>query len=151
MEVGRVHVGNNFEIHLRKEFRNGLIALEGFGHIMVVWWANQVDNIKLRAIMTVDKPYVNGPEQVGIFATRSPMRPNPICISVVDILDIDYEKGIITTTWIDAEDQTPIVDLKAYYPCSDVIREPKMPDWGNKLPTCVEDSANYDWSGFFNF
>lgn len=150
-EIGKVYVKNEFEIHIDKKYIDGLTALKGFGHLIVVWWANQVDESELREMITVEKPYIDGPDQVGIFATRSPVRPNPICMSIVDILDIDYEKGVITTSWIDAEDETPIVDLKAYFPCSDIVKEPKMPKWGRELPTCIEDSANYDWTCFFNF
>lgn len=150
-EIGKVYIKKEFEIHIDKKYIDGLTALEGFGHLIVVWWADQVDKSELRELITVEKPYIDGPEQVGIFATRSPVRPNPVCISIVDILDIDYEKGVITTSWIDAKDKTPIVDLKAYFPCSDIIKEPKMPKWGMKLPKCIEDSANYDWTRFFNF
>lgn len=150
-EIGKVCMKDGSQILVGSKYVDGLKALEGFGHLVVVWWADKVDEPELRETLTVERPYKGGPDQVGIFATRSPVRPNPICISVVDVLDIDYKKGIITTSWIDAEECTPILDLKAYFPCSDKVNHTEMPEWARKLPVCIEDSAEYDWSQFFNF
>lgn len=149
--IGHVKTENGCEIMIEKAYKEALTALDGFGHLVVLWWANQVDSPDLREITITEKPYKKGPDVVGIFATRSPLRPNPICISVIDVKGIDYDKGIIYTSYIDAEEETPILDIKPYYPCSDVVKEIRMPDWCENLPKCIEDSADYDWSQFFNF
>lgn len=149
--VGNVNVDHDFEINIYEGYKEALTGLDGFGHIIIIWWANQVDEKELRDIKIIKKPYKTGPERIGIFATRSPQRFNPICISVIDVKSIDYDSGIIYTSYIDAENGTPILDIKPYYPCSDVAREAELPKWCKGLPKCIEDSDKFDWSEFFNF
>ncbi|WP_283410000.1 SAM-dependent methyltransferase [Anoxynatronum buryatiense] len=149
--IGKVKSDQGFAIAIEDDYKEALTAMDGFSHLMVVWWANQVDQPDLRETKVLDKPYLPGPERMGVFATRSPIRPNPICISVIDVKHIDYERGIIETWYIDAEEGTPVLDIKPYYPCSDVVREPALPEWCAGLPVCIEDSADFDWSVFFNF
>lgn len=150
-EVGKVVYGEGFKVCVDEEYKKALMGLGGFGHLVITWWANKLDDDISRNELTVEKPYKNGPDIVGVFGTRSPQRPNPICISVINIEDIDYDSGIIYTSYIDAEPDTPVLDIKPYYPCSDIIRDIKMPNWCEKLPACMEDSANFDWSTYFNF
>lgn len=149
--IGRVNAKHGFEIDIEEGYKEALTAMDGFGHLVVLWWANQADNPDLRKMTTTEKPYKTGPDTIGVFATRSPLRPNPICISVIDVIDIDYDQGIIYTSYIDAEDETPVLDIKPYYPCSDVVRGTKLPAWCSNLPNCIEESENFDWSHFFNF
>ncbi|AOY77845.1 SAM-dependent methyltransferase [Clostridium formicaceticum] len=149
--IGKINNTHGFKIDIDEAYKEALTAMDGFGHLIVLWWANQMDNPDMRKIMATEKPYKAGPDTIGIFATRSSFRPNPICISVIDVKGIDYNRGIIYTSYIDAEDGTPVLDIKPYYPCSDVVRETKLPEWCAGLPSCIEDSANFDWSNYFNF
>ncbi len=149
--IGKVSTKQGFKVDIDEAYKEALTAMDGFGHLIVLWWANQVDNSDSRKVMTTEKPYKTGPDVIGIFATRSPLRPNPICISVIDVREIDYDQGIIYTSYIDAEDGTPVLDIKPYYPCSDIVRETKLPKWCSGLPSCIEDSADFDWSTYFNF
>ncbi|TYQ12717.1 UNVERIFIED_CONTAM: tRNA-Thr(GGU) m(6)t(6)A37 methyltransferase TsaA [Acetivibrio alkalicellulosi] len=149
LKIGRINGNNSFEID--KEYKDALMGIDEFSHLIVVWWADHVDNPDLRKIMSSEKPYKNGPDSIGILATRSPLRPNPICISIIDVKSIDFDLGIIYTSYIDAENGTPILDIKPYYPCTDLVKEYKLPKWCDGLPNCIEDSADYDWSNFFNF
>jgi tRNA (Thr-GGU) A37 N-methylase len=64
---------------------------------------------------------------MGIFATRSPVRPNPILITSCKIKDIYKEEGIILIPNIDAEDGTPLLDIKPYIPSLDQILHPTIP------------------------
>jgi len=150
-EIGKVKVNEGFELVIDDIYKKALTGLDGFSHLMITWWADQFDNEESRQYLTTQKPYKTGPDVLGIFATRSPIRPNPICITVIGVKSIDFEKGIITTYYMDADNDSPILDIKPYYPCSDRVRDFYSPKWCDFLPENIESSANFDWSTFFNF
>lgn len=149
--IGKVNNEDGFTIIIKEQIKEALEGLDGFSHLVVLWWADQVDDPEFRNILTTEKPYKNGPDNIGILATRSPLRPNPICMSIIDVQSIDYEKGIIYTSYIDADEGTSVLDIKPYYPCSDIVRDVGLPNWCDDLPRCIEDSADFDWSNHFNF
>ena len=60
--------------------------------------------------------------------------------------DIDFSKGIVTISSIDAESDTPILDIKPYQPSFDRIKDVSVPKWCTHWPDWYEDSADYDWS-----
>lgn len=125
--IGSVNAANyKFSIQLDKEYLSGLINIEGFSHLQIIWWGNLYDSEKYRANLTSEKPYKNGPDKIGVFATRSPVRPNPILITTIEVQRIDYEKGIIYTPYIDAENGTPVLDIKPYH-TSERIKNCKVP------------------------
>ena len=138
-------------IELDSEYIPALEALDGFSHINVLWWFDGCDNEMGRNILQVNKPYKNSPEVMGIFATRSPARPNPIALTASEIIDIDYEKGIIRVTFLDADDATPVLDIKPYTPSLDRVETPKTPEWCREWPKSTETSGCFDWSKIFNF
>lgn len=138
-------------IQIDAPYKNGLIGLKGFSHLHILWWADQLDTPDMRSITTVDKPYKPGPEVLGIFATRSPLRPNPICTTIITITDLDAATGIIRTWYIDGEPGTPVLDIKPYLPCSDHPASTTAPDWSAQLPNSIEASAVFDWDNYFNF
>lgn len=149
-EIG--YIEKNFgeeKIRLNKEYKEGLTGLKGFSHIIVIWWANKTQDIDMGLVL--DSPYKNGPDKIGIFATRTQIRPNPICISVMDIKEIDFQNGTISTHYIDAEDKTPILDIKPYTPSSDRVRTISVPDWCSHWPQNTEESGYFDWAAEFNF
>ena len=51
---------------------------------------------------------------MGVFATRSPLRPNPIALTAAEIIHTDQEKGLIRVTFLDADNGTPVLDIKPY-------------------------------------
>jgi tRNA (adenine37-N6)-methyltransferase len=138
-----------FTLEIKPEFRNALTGLQGFSHINVIWWSHLVDNPETRKVLTCEKPYIKSPDRLGIFATRSPVRPNPICLSVSQVLDIDEANGRIVVAYLDAEDGTPILDIKPYLPCTDRVREVTTPSWNTHWPAWYEDSAAFDWADEF--
>lgn len=101
--------------------------------------------------MEVPKPYAKAPEMMGIFATRSPVRPNPIAVTTVAVLHIDYENGVIIIPYIDANNGTPVLDLKPYTPSIDRVENPESPDWCSHWPSNIESSGAFDWEGEFLF
>lgn len=91
--------------------------------MLVLWWCDRVDTKECRNETVCKKPYTKGPEMIGIFATRSPVRPNPIALSAVPVLGIDAAAGVIRVAYIDADDCTPVLDIKPYLPCTERIRD----------------------------
>ena len=150
--VGRIEVKEGrFYVSIRGKYREALRELQGFSHIVVSWWGTKSDTPELRDSVITRKPYKKGPDIVGIFATRSEVRPNPVLLTVVEIIMIDVLKGIIELAWIDAEKDSPVIDIKPYQPCSDRVKESKSPPWCTKWPEWYEESAAFDWSSVFNF
>lgn len=106
------------KIVFEKEYRNAdaLRGLEGFSHIWLIWEfsANRRTD---QWQPTVRPPRLGGNVQMGVFATRSPFRPNPLGLSCVRISDIDLhtpDGPVIYVTGADLMDGTPIYDIKPY-------------------------------------
>lgn len=146
-----VELNGEKAIKLDKKYIPALIGLEGFGHIQVVWWFDGCDNEKSRNILTNQRPYKNGPDILGTFATRSPARPNPIALTASYVTHMDKENGIIYLAFIDANNGSPVLDIKPYTPSLDKIRDTVVPEWCSDWPSCNEESGDFDWSSVFNF
>ena len=71
----------------------------------------------------------NSPELMEISATRSPARPNPIALTTVEVPHIDHASGIIQIAYIDAFDNSPVIDIKPYTPSLDRVENPEVPTW----------------------
>ena len=138
-------------IEILKPYRKALKELDKFSHVIVFWWLNQHDNEEARGILDTIPPYGKDTPLTGIFATRSDYRPNPIAITTVNILEVDQKKGIIKIPYIDAFDGTPVVDLKAYFPICDRVRDTHIAPWLKDWPEWYEDGAAW-WAeqGFFD-
>ncbi|HQN94198.1 MAG TPA: TrmO family methyltransferase [Prolixibacteraceae bacterium] len=149
--IGRVSTANNqFSIILEKKFLSALTNINGFSHLQVVWWGHLYDSPQARAHLVSEKPYKKGPDKIGVFATRSSVRPNPILITTIAVQDIDFEKGIIYSPYIDAEEGTPVLDIKPYH-SSERVRECSVPEWCSHWPEWDEDTATFNWQNEFNF
>lgn len=149
--IGQIHVSEDgFWLELESEFAPALSGLDGFSLVNVYWWADQLDQPELRQMKTCQSPYKDAPEELGIFATRSPIRPNPVCHTVCAVLRIDHEKPNIYVAYIDAEDGTPILDIKPYHPSVDRAREVSVPGWCASWPQWLEESATFDWESVFD-
>lgn len=99
-------------------------GLEGFSHIWVLWIFSENTDEKVGA--TVRPPKLGGNTRMGVFATRSPYRPNFIGMSVLKLERIEYTKEYGTVLYVkgaDMVDGTPILDIKPYLPISDKIEE----------------------------
>ena len=148
--IGRVDVDEDgFSIAVEEPFRDALVGLEGFSHINVLWWFSLLDEPEYRAVTTAEKPYRDAPDQLGIFATRSPLRPNPLALSAVPVLSIEVGAGIVRVPYLDAEPGSPVLDIKPYHPAVDRIRDVSVPSWCATWPEWYEDSMTFDWSAVF--
>lgn len=94
-----------------------LRGLEGFDYIWLIWGFSL--NRDTDRHLTVRPPRLGGNERMGVFATRSPYRPNPLGLSSVRISSIDFEKGLINVQGADLADGTPIYDVKPYVEFAD--------------------------------
>lgn len=148
--IGYVHQEQGvFSLDIEPAYRSALNGLQGFSHINVFFWAHYLDKPQYRSATEVDQPYQHSPAKLGIFATRSPMRPNPILVTVSPVIHLDIESGKILVAYIDAEEGSPILDVKPYLPCSDRVREVQTPQWNSHWPQWYEDSAEFDWASEF--
>lgn len=111
------------EIVFEPEYRNpdALRGLEGFSHIWLIWQFSRA--VREDWSPTVRPPRLGGNERMGVFATRSPFRPNALGLSCVRISGIrtDAVLGpVISVRGADLMDGTPIYDIKPYIPYSDI-------------------------------
>jgi len=143
-------ISQGFQLQINKEFAPGLDGLQDFSHALVLWWAHHFDQEQDRNTVYAHPPHKCAPERLGVFATRSPIRPNPLAVTSVRIIKVDTQEGIVTVSHIDAEDGTPIIDIKPYQPSADRIREASVPNWCDHWPKWHEDSAEFDWEAEFN-
>jgi len=94
------------EIEVLPEFEAGLQDIEGFSHLFVIWVFDRAEGFSLVGTPpTDDRPH-------GVFATRSPRRPNPIGLTVVELLGRDGLR--LRVRGLDMLDGTPVLDLKPY-------------------------------------
>lgn len=94
-------------IELRPEFAEGLKDIEGFSHLYVLWCFDRADGYDLIANPPTDEKRPH-----GVFSTRSPRRPNPIALTVVELLRRDG--AVLHVRGVDMLDGTPILDIKPY-------------------------------------
>lgn len=112
------------KIVFEPEYRNirAVKELDGFSHIWLIWEFSQCSDSKFSP--TVRPPRLGGNKRVGVFASRSPFRPNRLGLSCVKIekIETDGENApIITVSGVDMTDGTPIYDIKPYIPIADCI------------------------------
>lgn len=151
-QIGMIRTDDNgFRLELNPEYRQALIGLDGFAYINILWWFSRCDNTVSRANLTGTKPYTNGPDILGAFATRSPERPNPIALSCAYVTYLNAESGVIGLAYIDADDQSPVLDIKPYTPSLDRVENPITPDWCAHWPKNIEVSGDFNWEDEFNF
>lgn len=95
-------------IEVFEEYAEGLKDIEGFSHVIVLYWFHKSVGYSL----LVRTPWDSKPH--GVFATRSPRRPNPIGLSVVGLMG--REGNVLKVRDLDAIDGTPVLDMKPYVP-----------------------------------
>src|SRR6266481_8463878 len=103
--LGAKH-GADGVLTISPEFETGLTDIEGFSHLVVLWEFDRSHGFDLLGTPPSD----NRPH--GVFATRSPRRPNPIGLTVVELLR--RERGMLHVRGVDMLDGTPILDIKPY-------------------------------------
>jgi tRNA-Thr(GGU) m(6)t(6)A37 methyltransferase TsaA len=102
---GATHVAEG-DIEVHPEFEAGLLDIDGFSHLYVIWVFDRAEPCELVGVAPTD------PRPHGVFATRSPRRPNPIGLTVVEL--VGREGRRLRVRGIDMIDNTPVLDVKPY-------------------------------------
>jgi len=102
-----------------------LKGLDNYSHIIVLYWIHRSGEWR------IPKNH-SKPPYVKLFATRMPVRPNPIGLSVVELIDFSPKTGEVKVKGLDALDKTPVVDIKPYIPALDSFSEASVPHWIKK-------------------
>lgn len=108
--------------------RNLNAALDGisdFSHLFVMFWLNQIKE-EQRIILKVHPRGRTDLPLTGVFAVRTMFRPNPIGLTLVELIAVD--DNVLTVKGLDAYDNTPVLDIKPYDPL-DIAENPRVPDW----------------------
>jgi tRNA (adenine37-N6)-methyltransferase len=113
------------EIEIFPQFIDGLKDIDGFSHLILLYHFHQVHHFQLLV-----KPFLDD-EEHGIFATRAPIRPNPVGLTVVKLLEI-RDSGFIFEG-PDMIDKTPLIDIKPFIHMVDEVRQVKSGWLENKI------------------
>jgi tRNA-Thr(GGU) m(6)t(6)A37 methyltransferase TsaA len=100
-----IHTKEVSTIEVFAEFAPALEGLEGFDHLIVLYWADRAPRDALRS---------RRHKRRGVFASRSPARPNPICLSVCELVGIEGNR--IRVRGLEALDNSPLLDIKPHVP-----------------------------------
>jgi len=127
--IGRVRRdGASICLEIDEAVRPALKELGQFSHVVVLWWADRFADAASRGCLQSNPPYAED-HLTGVFATRSPYRPNPIAVTTCKLLAVDEEGGIVRVADLDAYEGTAVVDLKAYFPVCDRVARAHIPPW----------------------
>lgn len=128
--VGRVHrVGDErVTIDIEARFEGALLGLEGFSHLVVLYWCDRNDTPERRRVLQVHPRKDPRNPLTGVFATHSPLRPNPLALTFCRNLGVTGR--VIVVDRLDAFDGSPVIDIKPYIPL-DLLQDGdiRVPDW----------------------
>jgi len=114
------------EVVIAPQLAEALDGIDGFSHVLIIFYLHQVDKDR-RSLLKVHPENKEELPLVGVFATRSPVRPNPIGVTVVKLLEC--QENVLKVLGLDAYDGTPVLDVKPYLRRGDLIEGATMPDW----------------------
>jgi len=109
--------GQAASLVIDEPYRRGLDGLERASHVVILTWLHHAGRN-----LIVQKPRHAG-EASGVFALRSPARPNPVGLHVAKLVSVDIENGTLALDAIDALDGTPVIDVKPYFASVDSVPE----------------------------
>ena len=117
------------QIIIRDELVEALEGVESFSHLFVLFWLNQVSSKQRKTLKVHPRGRLDMP-LLGVFATRTNLRPNPIGLTLVELLKV--EGNTLTIRGLDAFNGTPVLDIKPFdsWDCAEKAR---VPDWWIKL------------------
>jgi len=119
--------GELSRVRIFPEFCAGLQKLNTFSHIIILYWIHLRDREDERRVLRVVSKRHPGAPQVGVFASRSPSRPNPIGLCVVELAKV--EDCTLIVKGLDAFDESPIIDIKPYISRADSVPDARAPEW----------------------
>lgn len=127
--VGRVEkTDKSVQLRIFTKYSDALKGLDGFSHIFVLYWFDKNDTPKKRSVFQVHPLGNKDNCRTGVFACRTPVRPNLIALSLCRLRSV--KNGIVRVDNIDAFSGSPILDIKPYIPSIDSVRNAaRVPDW----------------------
>ena len=120
---------NISQLILHERLSPALDGLQDFSHMFVVFWMHRIPNDKRDMLRAHPRGRTDLP-LLGVFATRTSLRPNPVGITLVEILRV--EDNTVTVQGLDAFDGTPILDLKPF-DSWDTVGDARVPEWRRRL------------------
>lgn len=126
----RFHADNIVStIDIEPGYIDALDGIEDFSHIMVLFWFHKIEEAE-RDIRKVHPRKDPSLPITGVFATRSPARPNPIGVTVVKLLK--HEGNRLTVLGLDAIDSTPVLDIKPYMAEAPAAADIRLAEWAHR-------------------
>jgi tRNA-Thr(GGU) m(6)t(6)A37 methyltransferase TsaA len=119
--------GQRAWLEINPELVPALKGLESFSHLWVLFWFHENDTPKQRQTLQVHPRRNPANPLTGVFACRSPERPNLIGFTPCRLLSV--QGNIVEVAGLDARDGSPLLDLKPYISTSDAIPHPRTPEW----------------------
>ncbi|MHA1927601.1 MAG: tRNA (N6-threonylcarbamoyladenosine(37)-N6)-methyltransferase TrmO [Candidatus Thorarchaeota archaeon] len=120
-------------LEINHEFWDATTHLDLFSHAIILWWIDGMDTPDIRKTILSKPPKNKGPISSGVFSCRTPTRPNPIGHTIVRIISLDEKNKRIEIDHMDANDGTPLIDIKPYLPSSDRVDKAKVAPWFENL------------------
>ncbi|MCW4009122.1 MAG: tRNA (N6-threonylcarbamoyladenosine(37)-N6)-methyltransferase TrmO [Candidatus Bathyarchaeota archaeon] len=117
------------EIEIQPEFSAALDGVADYSHLYVLFWLHEVPEENRMTLKVHPRGRADLP-LVGVFAARTNHRPNPIGLTVVELLKV--KGNVLTIRGLDAYNGSPVLDIKPYDYWA-IIKEPKVPNWWRKL------------------
>ena len=114
-------------IELIDTYLDGLLGMEGFSHIYVLYWFHENDTLDKRKTLQVHPRGDQDNPLTGVFGTHSPLRPNLIALTTCKIISINDNR--IEIEDIDARDGSPVIDIKCYIPDDTTDPTYRVPEW----------------------
>jgi tRNA-Thr(GGU) m(6)t(6)A37 methyltransferase TsaA len=133
LPIGRVEAkGDAAGIRIFDAYADGLLGLDQWSHVQVFYWFDKNDTPEHRRVLRVNPRGNRENPLTGVFACRSPFRPNLIALTVCRIVAV--EGGVVRLDKIDAFDGTPVLDLKPFTPADAPTEGVRVPDWARRGP-----------------
>lgn len=117
------------EIIVSEDLSEALEGIEEFSHVFIIFWMHEIRELAGATLKVHPQGRMDLP-LIGVFATRTPNRPNPIGLTVVELLK--KEGNILKVKGLDALDGTPVLDIKPFDPL-DTAKNMLLPAWWKKL------------------
>ena len=125
-------------IRVYPEYEEALSGLGDFSHITVLYWFHKNDTPAKRKTLKVHPRGDRSNPLTGVFATRSPVRPNLIGMTICELLAV--KGGALEVDRMDAFDGTPVIDIKPCISGQDLVPRLRVPKWAEKdVPACKQN------------
>ena len=131
--IGRIETGKDtVAVRIFDAYAEGLLGLDQWSHVQVIYWFDKNDTPEKRRTLRVHPRGDRENPLTGVFACRSPFRPNLIALTVCRIVSV--EGNVVRLDKIDAFDGTPVLDLKPFTPADAPTGGVRVPDWARRGP-----------------